>query len=95
MSTTLSGCRQDPAFRLIGSKKVWERGAALTSRLQSFEKELTTLAVVRFYNERGTAEQWIKESHASQQHPLARPRARPRPQPFIPSGGAVYERGRC
>src|ERR1035441_352936 len=33
---------QDPAFRLIGSKKVRERGAALTSRLQSFETELLT-----------------------------------------------------
>ena len=31
---------QDPAFRLIGSSKVLERGAALTSRLQSFETEL-------------------------------------------------------
>lgn len=31
---------QDPAFRLIGSEKIWERGAALTSRLQSFETEL-------------------------------------------------------
>ncbi len=28
---------QDPTFRLIGSEKVWDRGAALTSRLQSFE----------------------------------------------------------
>jgi hypothetical protein len=28
---------QDPTFRLIGSDKVWDRGAALTSRLQSFE----------------------------------------------------------
>ena len=27
---------QDPTFRLIGSEKNWERGAALTSRLQSF-----------------------------------------------------------
>ena len=35
---------QDPAFRLIGSQKVWERGAALTSRLQSFETELLTQA---------------------------------------------------
>ena len=35
---------QDPAFRLIGSKKVWERGAALTSRLRSFETELLTQA---------------------------------------------------
>ena len=24
---------QDPTFRLIGSSKIWERGAALTSRL--------------------------------------------------------------
>ena len=28
---------QDPTFRLIGSKKILERGAALTSRLQSSE----------------------------------------------------------
>ena len=35
---------QDPAFRLIGSEKVLERGAALTSRLQSFETELLTHA---------------------------------------------------
>ncbi len=33
---------QDPAFRLIGSRKIWERGAALTSRLQSFETEVLT-----------------------------------------------------
>ncbi len=33
---------RDPAFRLIGSSKIWERGAALTSRLQSFETELLT-----------------------------------------------------
>jgi hypothetical protein len=31
---------QDPTLRLIGSEKVWGRGAALTSRLQSFEIEL-------------------------------------------------------
>ncbi|MCP5111901.1 MAG: IS1380 family transposase, partial [bacterium] len=31
---------QDPTFRLVGSEKIWERGAALTSRLQSFETEL-------------------------------------------------------
>jgi hypothetical protein len=30
----------DPAFRLIGSEKVWDRGAALTSRLQSFATEM-------------------------------------------------------
>jgi len=28
---------QDPTFRLLGSEKVWDRGAPLTSRLQSFE----------------------------------------------------------
>ena len=32
---------QAPTFRL-GSRKIWERGAALTSRLQSFETELLT-----------------------------------------------------
>ncbi len=31
---------QDPTFRLIGSKKNWDRGAALTSRLQTFETEM-------------------------------------------------------
>jgi len=35
---------QDPAFRLIGSEKVLVCGAALTSRLQSFETELLTQA---------------------------------------------------
>jgi len=35
---------QDPAFRLIGSEKVLQRGAALTSRLQSFETALLTQA---------------------------------------------------
>ena len=35
---------QDPAFRLIGSRRIWERGAALTSRMQSFETELLTQA---------------------------------------------------
>ena len=33
---------RDPTFRLIGSEKIRERGAALTSRLQSFETELLT-----------------------------------------------------
>jgi Transposase DDE domain group 1 len=33
---------QDPTFRLIGSGKIGERGAALTSRLPSFETELLT-----------------------------------------------------
>jgi hypothetical protein len=31
---------QDPTLRLLGSEKIWERGAALTSRLQSFETEV-------------------------------------------------------
>ncbi len=30
----------DPTFRLIGSEKVWERGAALTSTLHWFETHL-------------------------------------------------------
>ncbi len=30
----------DPTFRLIGSQKNWDRGGALTSRLQSFETGL-------------------------------------------------------
>ena len=33
---------QDPTFRLMGSDRIWERGAALTSRVQSFETELLT-----------------------------------------------------
>ncbi len=31
---------QDPTFRLIGSEKIWDRGAALTSRLHWFETEV-------------------------------------------------------
>ena len=31
---------QDPTNRLTGSEKTWERGAALTSRLQTFETEM-------------------------------------------------------
>src|SRR6202162_289166 len=33
---------QDPTFRLIGTRRIWERGAALTSRLQSFQTEVLT-----------------------------------------------------
>ena len=91
----------DPTVRLIGSQKIWDRGAALTSTLHGFETEmlaseenllrlmalnrelvgqaeacdgservvldivsnmtLPSRSVVRFYNKRGTAEQWIKE----------------------------------
>jgi hypothetical protein len=32
----------DPTFRLIVSESIWERGAALTSRVHSFETELLT-----------------------------------------------------
>ena len=38
-----SGLSQDPTFRLIGSEKIWDRGAALTSRLHWFETEVRTL----------------------------------------------------
>jgi hypothetical protein len=31
---------QDPTFRLIGWEKIWDRGAAPTSRLQTFETEM-------------------------------------------------------
>ena len=31
---------QDPTFRLIRSEKIWERGAALPSRLHWFETEV-------------------------------------------------------
>ena len=31
---------RDPTFRLIDSEKIWDRGAALPSRLQTFETEL-------------------------------------------------------
>ena len=30
---------QNPTFTLIGPEKTWDRGAALTSRLQTFETE--------------------------------------------------------
>ena len=32
----------DPTFRLMGSERIWERGAALTFRLQPFETKLLT-----------------------------------------------------
>ncbi len=31
---------RDPSFRLIGSEKIWDRGAALPSRVQSFEAQM-------------------------------------------------------
>ena len=51
MYSRLAGCEdvidaerlsQDPTFRLIGSEKIWDRGAALTSRVQTFETEILT-----------------------------------------------------
>ena len=42
VSSSLLRPIQDPTFRLIGSEKIWELGAALTSRLQSFEAQLLT-----------------------------------------------------
>ena len=33
---------QEPTFRLIGSEKIWDRGAALPSRLHWFETEVLT-----------------------------------------------------
>src|SRR5665811_1104583 len=35
---------QDPTFRLIGSEKIWDRGAALPSRLHWFETEVLSQA---------------------------------------------------
>ena len=35
---------QDPTFRLMGSEKIWEFGAAPTSRLRSFGTDLLTQA---------------------------------------------------
>ena len=65
---------QDPTFRLIGSRRIWERGVALVAKVEFHFGELfprvgfivtnletSSRAVVRFYNKRGTAEQWIKE----------------------------------
>ena len=39
-----AGLSQDPTFRLIGSQKIWERGAALPSRLHWFETEVLSRA---------------------------------------------------
>jgi hypothetical protein len=38
---------QDPTFRLIGSAKIWERGAALPSWLHWFETEVLSLVEAR------------------------------------------------
>jgi hypothetical protein len=47
---------QDPTFRLTGSEKIWERGAALTSRLQSFETEVLARGENQTKPVSGTAE---------------------------------------
>ena len=63
---------RDPAMRWIVGGRAVERGGASTSQMGRFETELlatfivTNLSrpaerVVAFYNQRGTAEQWIKE----------------------------------
>jgi hypothetical protein len=44
MSTTLNACPRTWPSGSSSSEKVLERGAALTSRLQSFETELLTQA---------------------------------------------------
>jgi len=31
---------EDPTFRLIGSEKIWDRGASLNSRLQTYVTEM-------------------------------------------------------
>jgi hypothetical protein len=41
-STTRSGLPPTPPFAFIGSPKIWDRGAALTSTLHWFETELLT-----------------------------------------------------
>src|ERR1019366_4684087 len=60
---------QDPTFRLIGSEKIWERGAALTSRLQSFETEVLArddnLSVVEQGNHLRTGQVTFINSHAT------------------------------
>ena len=37
----------DPTFRLVGSEKVWDRGVALTSRLQTFETQMLRMSSAR------------------------------------------------
>jgi len=48
---------QDPTFRLIGYEKIWERKAALTSRLQSFETEMPWRSQRRRPERKRTAEE--------------------------------------
>ena len=61
---------QDPTFRLIGSEKIWERGAALTSRLQSFEADLLTqeenLAGLAAINRELIAQRKLSNLHSGQ-----------------------------
>ncbi|MGD0014834.1 MAG: hypothetical protein ABSD56_10480 [Bryobacteraceae bacterium] len=68
---------QDPAFRLIGSDKIWERGAALTSRLQSFETELLN----REENRAGLA--------ATNRKLIAKPETQAPPGFHVPGGARV------
>jgi DDE family transposase len=56
----------DPAFRLIGSEKIWDRGAALISRLLTFETEmLARKRILRVWhgstgNSSGKQKRWVR-----------------------------------
>ena len=60
-STTPSALPRSQASRLIGFSKIWERGAALTLRLHSFEMEVLAqeenlVGLAALHRERGKAE---------------------------------------
>jgi hypothetical protein len=59
-SITPNGSRKDPVFRLIASEKIWNRGAAWTSRSQTFKTEMLAeeenFAGLTYFN-RGTDRQ--------------------------------------
>jgi hypothetical protein len=58
---TMPRLSQDATFRLIGSRTTWERGtgAALTSRLQSFETEVLTLQTGCAYQQAAGATDYL------------------------------------
>ena len=56
----------DPTFRLIGSEKIWERGAALTSRRQTFEAAKQDRQLVANQFTAAVGEDWRE---ARQAHP--------------------------
>jgi len=65
---------QDPTFRLIGSEKIWDRGAALPSRLHWFETEVLSPS-----REPGRSEPNQSEAHCEG-----------RGNGFTPAGGDGY-----